>query len=79
MTRDEALALEAEFLRQDKQVPMPSSFIEHLDNLEFHDFPEVTEDTPLDASVEIQRAGLSRIPAKLSLKKVIEKEIEPPV
>ena len=61
-------------------MPRVSSLIEHKENLDLYEFREVTEDTPLDASVEIQRFGLSRAPIKLELKRITtEEESEVPV
>ena len=53
--------------------------MEHPENLEHIQFDELTEEDPLDISVEIQRMGVSKQPITLSLTKVIEKEIEPPI
>ena len=58
---------------------MMSSMIEHPDNLEFIEFDEVDENLPKDVSVEMQRFGLTRVPLKLSLTKIVENEIEAPV
>ena len=71
--------IEKEFQRQDALVPTMSTFIEHIEDLIHVQFREVTENTPKDASVEIQRAGFSRIPIKLELAKVIKEKKEPPI
>ena len=79
ITKEEVQILEEEFLRQDKIIPLASSLIEHIEDLEFVKFEEVTENTPLDASVEIQRFGFSRVPVSLSLAKANTTEEEPSV
>ena len=79
ITTEQVNEIEAEFAVWDAQVPIISSLIEHLDNIEFIEFDEITEDLPLDISVEMQRIQLTRVPLKLTLTKVVEKEIEAPV
>ena len=79
ITTEQVKEIEVEFARWDAQVPMISSLIEHPDNLEFIEFNEVNEDLPLDVSVEMQRLQLTRVPLKLKLHKIVEKEIEAPV
>jgi hypothetical protein len=79
MTTEDVKLIEEEFYRQDAQCPEPSGFIHHINNLEFVKFDPITEDLPLDCSVEIQRFGFSRAPVELKLVTIIEKEIEVPV
>ena len=68
MTKDEVMALEEEFVKQDEQVPLVSSFIAHNESIDLVEIDEVTENTPIDASVAMQRFGLTRVPLKLELK-----------
>lgn len=79
ITTEEVKQIEQVFHAQDAHCPMISSMIEHPDNLEFIEFDEVDENLPKDVSVEMQRFGLTRVPLKLSLTKMIEHEIEAPV
>ena len=79
ITREEVKILEEEFSRQDSKIPLASGLIEHIEDLELVKFDEVTENTPLDASVEIQRFGFSRVPVSLSLAKVNTVEEDAPV
>ena len=58
---------------------MMSSLIEHPEKLDFVEFDEVTENTPQDASVEIQRIGLTKAPLALQLVTVVETMIEAPI
>ena len=78
-TDQDILDIENEFFEQDKQLPKVSSLIKHIEGLEYVKFDEVDDDLPQDVSVDMQRFGVTRVPAKLQLAKVNASDEEPPI
>ena len=50
-SEQDVIDIESEFFEQDKLVPKVSSFIEHIEGLEFVKFDDIDDDLPKDVSV----------------------------